>query len=364
MRYLFVTKRSGTQFVDWLKDELLGANPDLKIDVFVLNNPLKQKLQRWMSESTANKLSLYIYLLLSTVFKNKKYSTVSLHFAQLDYLPLLPIFRQFAHKFSLVTWGSDFAKASNEMRQKLRPIYHFCDSLIFTNDEYAKQAQLAYQVNPKKCFLCRFPLGTLSTIEALEKTETPEQSKQALFLPTDKKMIVCGTNASPAQRHDLIIDEIIKMPKDVLQKCYFVFPMTYPLGKFAAQIQARLKNVPIDSVVINRLVSNRTVGRLRRSTDILINIQTDDQLSGAMQESLFAGAQVITGTWLPYEQFEVLNGLHQVADVDKLAECLQLVLADKYSKEDQQQARTKICEISHNSRMLESWVLALANDSM
>jgi len=364
MRYLFVTRRSGTQFVDWLKDELLGANPDLKIDVFALNNPLKQQLERWMSESTASKLSLYIYLLLSSVFKNKKYSTVCLHYAQLDYLPMLPIFRQFAHKVSLVTWGSDFAKASNEMRQKLRPIYHFCDSLIFTNDEYAKQAQVAYQVNPKKCFLCRFPLGTLSTIESLETTETVEQSKQALFLPTDKKIIVCGTNASPAQRHDLIIDEIIKMPNCVLDKCFFVFPMTYPIGKSAAQIKARLKTVPINSLVINRLVSNETVGRLRKSTDILINIQTDDQLSGAMQESLFAGAQILTGTWLPYEQFEALNGLHQISHVDKLAECFQLVLAEHYARKDQQQAKAKICEISHNSKMLENWVLALANDSM
>jgi hypothetical protein len=52
--------------------------------------------------------------------------------------------------------------------------------------------------------------------------------------------------------------------------------------------------------VITDLMSDMDLARLRCATDIMVQVQPTDQLSGAMQEHLHAGSVVITGAWLPY----------------------------------------------------------------
>jgi glycosyltransferase involved in cell wall biosynthesis len=56
--------------------------------------------------------------------------------------------------------------------------------------------------------------------------------------------------------------------------------------------------------MLERFLTKKEVARLRMASDVMVLMQTTDQLSASLQEHLYAGSVVIAGDWLPYVVFE------------------------------------------------------------
>jgi len=101
-----------------------------------------------------------------------------------------------------------------------------------------------------------------------------------------------------------IIAAVRALPEEQRDRVFLVVPMT--MGGDAAyigEVKAACVASGLEHRVITGLMSDEELARLRCATDIMVQIQPTDQLSGAMQEHLFAGSLVITGAWLPYDVF-------------------------------------------------------------
>jgi hypothetical protein len=101
-----------------------------------------------------------------------------------------------------------------------------------------------------------------------------------------------------------IISAASKLPEEHRKRLFMVVPMT--MGGDAAyvgEVRTACTASGLEHRVITELMTNEELARLRCAADIMVQVQPTDQLSGAMQEHLFAGSVVITGAWLPYDVF-------------------------------------------------------------
>lgn len=355
MKLLIAGMTSHSVFVKWLKQSLEADG--WLVDVYHFNNPFYQKSSKIMGTQLADKLSLGIFLIICWIKNSGRFDRVSLNFASVRYVPVLSLFRRFSRKTILTTWGSDFYQAPPQHEQQLRSLYHLMDGLIFTNAETAQECMVKFALAQKNVHVARLPLLILDMIDQLEIKEKRAQMCEKMDFPLDKIIVTCGTNASPHQNHQRILDGIMQVENEVLEQCHFLFPVTYGAQNNLQDLYSRLITSGLSFSFVNRMLSDQQVARLRLTTDLLINLQDTDQLSGAMQESLYCSSEVITAEWLPYELFAALPNVHRIADFSELAQCFKNTVELLALKEKKYYPETKalIANLSRNSEAIERY---------
>jgi len=234
----------------------------------------------------------FLYIL----FQSKKYDCVSYHYAT-KYLILVDIAARLKRMRRVCTiWGSEFTKASSKNREQLLSWYSTLNALSVTNKNFISSLS-GHKINVHET---SFGLSQFRHIDNnRQKTST---------LKTDKINIVVGTNGSSNQQHLEILKQLAFISDDDLSKYHFIFPMSYGGNNaYRNLIKSEATNININFSTIERVLNEDELSLLRLNTDILLQLQVTDQLSGAMLESIFAGAHIITGSWLPYETLDVLN---------------------------------------------------------
>lgn len=170
--------------------------------------------------------------------------------------------------------------------------------------------------------ICRYGVDILESIDKICGNSAYSRQITDKF-PQDKLIILCGTNARVEHNHKEIIKAIQNMDYSCREKCFFVFPMTYPSGceEYISQIETSIKQVTSSYVILKKYMNVDEMAELAIATDIMIHVQTTDQLSSAMISHMYHGNLVIAGAWLPYESlkkngvyFRSINSLEDLSD--------------------------------------------------
>ncbi len=108
--------------------------------------------------------------------------------------------------------------------------------------------------------------------------------------------------------------------------------------KYSESIIEVFQGSGIEHKILSTYLTDNEVAHLRNASDIMIQLQPTDQLSGAMQEHMFAENVVITGSWLPYQVLEDEGVYFRKVDTipqinNDLLYCL------KHLEEEQQKAK-------------------------
>lgn len=199
--------------------------------------------------------------------------------------------------------------------------------------------------------ICRFGVDILDSIDKI--STNIEYTKQvAGDFPKDKIIVLCGTNAREEHNHKEIIRVIQNMNCDYREKCFFVFPMTYPTGReeYILQIETAIKQITSSYVILRRYMNVDEMAELAMMTDIMIHVQTTDQLSSAMISHMYHGNLVIAGNWLPYESLRK-NGVyfHSINSLEDLSDSLNDAIGNlSFYKE-------KCCDNKKAIHRLSSW---------
>ena len=100
-----------------------------------------------------------------------------------------------------------------------------------------------------------------------------------------------------------MIDVMSQMDAAILDKCFFVFPMTYPDGvdDYIRVVEERLIGITKHFKIIRDYLSTKEMAEIAVVSDIMIHVQTTDQLSSTMLSHMYCGNVVIAGSWLPYD---------------------------------------------------------------
>lgn len=225
----------------------------------------------------------------------------------------------------LTFYGSDFYRSSRWAKTVLLPLYKRVYAITFTNPATKASFLKHYQCFEEKCHVCRFGLKTLDFIDKNRSTNRAGIRKH-LGYDQNRLIVTCGYNATSAQQHETMIECIKRLPKKAKDAMQFVFPLTYGDPAHKEKVKAILHRSSLNYLVLEEFLYADENAYIKLASDIMINILQTDSFSGSMQEFLYAGNIVITGSWLPYELFDSSGIVYEKIDepqalTSKLFEC-------------------------------------------
>lgn len=247
------------------------------------------------------------------------YDVIHILFMDWEWAYTYRLIREKCHVLNLNVGGSDFYRAGTEERESKKNLIA-CVDRIMAQTEATVQEFIEYYDDLAKNKTHLLPYG----IEILEwincSTVFKNEIKEKHSLPTGKIVVTCGHNASEAHQHLKIIDAVEELPEEIQKQLVCVFPMTYPQGKdlYIGRIRDRLEKSGINYVILTKFMNFQEMAEYARISDVMIHVQTTDQLSSAMLEEMYAGSIIIAGSWLPYKS------LHDIGiffmDVDSISD--------------------------------------------
>ena len=252
---------------------------------------------------------IFYFKVIKDIVKNlENYDVINIHYLNPLYRYFIKLFRDKTPKLIVTVWGSDFYRVSDKTKIKLKKVFNSCDLITFTNDSMKSDFLSYYGDYHEKVKVCRFGLKVLDVIEEVQSSNDLEELKEEFLrrynIDSKKKIIACGYNSSTGQQHEQIIKAIQMVNNEKLKDVVFLFPMAYGDENNRLKIELLLKDCTFRYKVISDYLEDKEVAMLRIVSDIMINVQTTDQFSGSMQETLFAGNVLINGGWLPYDSFK------------------------------------------------------------
>ncbi|HAQ36929.1 MAG TPA: hypothetical protein DCX89_07340 [Saprospirales bacterium] len=244
-----------------------------------------------------------LMIIFSILKFKKKYDIVHIQFLN-DNIVYFNVFHRIAKKVIIFVWGSDYYRSSGFNKWLKKRIFKTADIITFGNEQ--TRNDFIREIPTKaKISIVRFGLIMMDYIKELNASR---QDSRAVFgFPRDKILITIGYNLNPSQQHGKILDALSSLKHENYYKDLFlVVPVTYPADKngYKAKLQVALESTGIEYKLIESFLPEMMNAHLRNSSDIMIQLQTTDQLSGTMQEYFATENIVITGSWLPYKIFE------------------------------------------------------------
>lgn len=277
----------------------------------------------------SNKLIFFftiLWIIKQYLFGNR-YDTIQIHYLKLSYYKLINLFKLISNNIVGVFWGSDLFRQKKENYAKLHQICLKCNVINFSTEameEFYKK-NISFLPEKIKISRCRFGLSNLSIIDSLRNRSKLSLIK-CLGISEEylsKKIITIGYNGKKEQQHLKVIESL----KELSNKNDYLlfFPVTY--GKntmYIDEIKNKALESNFESVFFESYLTDEKVAALRLLSDIFIQVQTTDALSGSTQEHLYAGSFTIVGDWLPYkilkESGVVFNSVRSISEIIDIIE--------------------------------------------
>lgn len=286
-----------------------------------------------------------------------RYDFVHMFFMHIGYSKSLDLIRSLAPKFIVSVFGSELYRSAPVVLKALKPLAKMAHVVTAANESTLRDFVKKFEIENHRTCIRRFGLSPLSTIRN-QKSLTLAQHKKAIGFSENNFVITCGYNSSPGQQHETIIRSLQKVKSQLPANYVLVFPIG--MGgtvQYKESIVSLLSESGLNYFLIDKFLSEEDLAHLRAGTDIMIQVQKTDQLSGAMQEHLFAGNLVITGSWLPYAVFKDAGIKYWEVDSpeDVGSKVLELTENAESLKSQVSGNSQKIWELSSWERNAEQW---------
>jgi glycosyltransferase involved in cell wall biosynthesis len=229
----------------------------------------------------------------------RRYDLVLVNYVSPLSLPFF-VLHSLARPTVAVVWGSDYNAKRSISRWCFRWSLKLAARVLFLIPETRTECINQSLVTARNSSVVRFGLPILRIIRAEGEEIGGPEARAQFGLPLDRKIVVVGSNSRISQNHFEII-EVLKRNAADLGGFFFVFPLGYGDPEYASKVEEKALELGVENIKCLRGFYRGTeLARLRMACDVFINLQSHDQLSATMVEYLYAGAEVITGAWLPY----------------------------------------------------------------
>lgn len=345
-----------------LKNELFIKGLDVylldfeTLEMFDKNNSEDKKYSKLLEKfKNISKFSMLFRLwYIKSIIKENNFDIINIHVSRWFYLIILPwLIKQ---KLVITFYGSDFYRTSNFIKNIQKLLYKKAHVITFTNP-LTKNSFIEYYKDFKnKSYVCRFGLKTLEFIDKNRDINKKELRKY-LGYDLEKIIVTCGYNSTKEQQHEKIINNLIKLQKEILEKVQFVFPMTYGDIIHKEKIKSILNQTNLDYIVLEEFLYREDNANIKLASDIMINILETDSFSGSMQEFLYANNIIITGAWLPYEVFDNAGIQYvKIDDINELYLELKKIIDSDIQTFNISKNKNIISKLSLWNNTIESWV--------
>lgn len=299
----------------------IKAKTGYSLDVLSMDNGYRDT-----NKSLVNQVYCYkdMYELRDALNKINKYEIIHIHFLTPFYGDVAELIRSKCDKLIITIWGSDFLRSTQEHKNMQRKLIETSDIITFDNEFVLNDfADYFGGYCREKSVICRFGLTALEYLNNLGNVDKNE-IRDELKVPKNDIVVTCGYNANMEQNHLGIIKSIKQIKDKLPSNLYFIFPMTYSWDEqYVKNVKKQLKNSGLKYKVLYDFMSLEQNAKYTIISDIMIQVQTTDTLSASMQEQMYCGNIIITGSWLPYKSLKE-NRIYflETDSVDKIGEKL------------------------------------------
>ena len=290
---------------------------------------------------------LLIYRLLNLYLfsaKNAHRYDIS-HFCYIreEFLILPRSLKKVALRNIITVFGSDVGKRNMIKRLFKRFVYNAdIITITATNGRALLMKHFRYRKIEDRIIQLPLPLLIMKEISSSELSK--KEAKTMMGFNPDDLIVVCGSVLSPNEQYEKWVPLLNAQPcKD--RNIVFVFPFTY--GDFSLFDEYKKlieRHIPAGNFkILTGWMDDSDVVRLRKATDILVNLRKTDQFAGIIMESVYTGAAVIVAGWLGYSYYTendyLLYRVNQFSD-------LPVVLGEAINDSDKPEIIQKLIENS------------------
>ncbi len=257
---------------------------------------------------------------LKRISNNQKFDIININALSKHFIFSYKILRKMCNVLIITPLGSDVYRISKFQKWIYSKIYNYADFIV--------AAPLSFQTDVKEIFkvknnkLVNLDFGS-DIIDSIIENKITKYDAKKYFNIENNYVISCGYNASPAQNHKIIIQEIVKI-KDKLPNNYILlFQMTYPNNnEYKRGVEDMLRKYDINYIMFSNYLQDIDIVKIRKATDLFIHIQNTDAYAGSIQEYLLSGSKVINAAWINYPDLEkhgypyyIVNKFEELSDV-------------------------------------------------
>ncbi len=303
---------------------------------------------------------LFLKLAYALWRRRKHYDCLHIHsFGAVNALIAIVAKPLFRHRIASV-YGSDFYRSGRLGRMVQKRALSAVDLVTVANPETGRQLRREYgEHRLPPVVACRFGLTPLEELKKAVEEISVEEARASLGIPPGTVSVACAYSRTPRHRHLEVLEQLGALPREIRDSLFLVVPLTYGTASpgYVDKIEQRLERVGIRHLVLTSYLSDRETAELRLATDIFIHVPFSDQLSGTMQEHMFAGSIVVTGSWLPYRIFrERTVEFLDVASIEELATMIPKVVDDLENLKARNRVnRELIWEMSNWGTQIRAW---------
>jgi len=292
----------------------------------------------------------------SLLRKFGEYDIAHIHLVGLEATFFAGMIKRRCKTLIATVWGGDFHRTSKLMKKLQERVYRRAKYITFATVEMKEDFDRYYRRKySEKLRICTFGLAPLDELKQLKMSKT--ECREKFFIPSDAIVVTVGYNAGYWHRHKEVLDSLSQatLPENV----FLVFPFAYAKNEqYIREIEAKILEYGFKNLILKDFMDPKETAILRKASDIMIQVQTTDVLSGSMLEYLAVGNVVITGDWFPYKILDEM-GIHvvKVGHVSQVGETLANTIRNLDElRQKNEVSGSKIYEFASWAHIIDSWI--------
>lgn len=213
--------------------------------------------------------------------------------------------KAFKARWACCFWGSDLLRATPAQLKQMRPYLEKCDWIHADYGGLVEHLEKVY--GPELALKGRvvdFGHVGYACIDQVRAQADKARCKAHFGLEPDSFVLHVGYSASAAQQQLKVLQQISTLPQEVLDRITVVVQQTYCMDDpaYAQQVRDYVAEMPCKTLVLTEFMDDMQTAWLRLSADLFILAITTDAFCATLSEYLYAGAVVVRGDWLVYQQ--------------------------------------------------------------
>lgn len=367
MKVLLISS-TGTPYVSQLRDYVKKYHNDVQFSLLTIDIQ-KEFYEKNLSLKEGERIFTYHYDrfyrgLLRTIQNLPDFDIVHFLWIEWQYGLFLPTLKKKCKKIFVSVGGSDLYRDSKRFHVKYfqKKIIRLAD---WISSENIQTKDYFYQIYGKKCTKAshstiRFGVDVLDGIdEYRQMKKNIGELRDKWGIPKDKLVVALGHNGRREHQHLAMIDALSKLNKEYQERLFLLIPMTYlvPGEEYVEELRQTLKNTGLPYLILRDFMNMKEMAESVMVCDMMIHVQTSDQLSSTMLAHMYQGNIVIAGSWLPYGTLiEAGVKFYRVDEVNQITEAMETILESYEENRLQCELNMQIIhEMSSWEKMASLW---------
>lgn len=203
--------------------------------------------------------------------------------------------------------GSDFFRSNDSYKSFMRMLLTKSDCVSGETEETIRLFGECFDDLDLNLQVVPFGMDVVEHIIGRQREGwTKEYYCRKFDFPVDKLTVMIGHNAIRAQNHIEQIESLMHFSDEIKNEIFLIVPMTYGGvdHDYYDEVKNALERSGFFYSILRDFLNDDEMACLALATDVMVHVQTTDQLSSTMIEHMCANNIIISGSWLPYGSLE------------------------------------------------------------